>query len=290
MKEIFDILSIILILLAVPFVGIVVDGFEKKLSSRLQGRKGHTLFQPLYNMIGFLKRVKQPVNRTQEVFLLLYLIFNACATVIFFMGGDLLVSVLLLLSANIMLILGALNVSSPYSKIGGQREIIQIASYAPILLFVCVGIYSINKSFMVSEVFNSNVPVVYDIPLLFIGYIFVIAVKMRKSPFDFSTSWFRTNQEVINGAINEYSGKELAFLEIAKWYETVLLLGILTMFFSSYIILGIVCSILIFIALVFFNESTARYRWEKTLFWAWILGPVIGIVSIAALYIKAENL
>lgn len=289
MKEIFNILSIVVIIIAVPIIGSIVDGFDKKISSRLQGRKGHTLFQPLYNMIGFLKRARKPVNGTQEVFLLFYLIFNACAAVIFFMGSDLLICALLLMCANIMLILGALNVSSPYSKIGGQREIIQLASYAPVLLFVCVGIYSINKSFMVSKVFDSNVPVIYDIPLLFAGYIFVMAVKLRKSPFDFSTSWFHGNQEIINGTINEYTGKNLAILEIAKWYETVLLFGILAMFFSSYIILGIVCSILVFIALIFVNESTARYRWEKTLFWASILGPVIGIVSIASLYIKVEN-
>ena len=169
MKEVFNILSIVCIIIAVPIIGSVIDGFDKKISSRLQGRKGYTILQPLYNMIGFLKRDRQPVNETQGVFLLFYLIFNACAAVIFFMGMDLLVCVLLLMCANIMLILGALNVSSPYSKIGGQREIIQLASSAPVLLFVCVGIYSINKSFMVSEVFDSSVPVIYEIPLLFAG-------------------------------------------------------------------------------------------------------------------------
>ena len=45
--------------------------------------------------------------------------------------------------------MGAMSVRSPYSKIGAQREIIQMMAYEPVLLLMVVGVFIITNSFMI---------------------------------------------------------------------------------------------------------------------------------------------
>ena len=60
---------------------------------------------------------------------------------------------------------------------------------------------------------------------------FILTIKLRKSPFDLSTS-HHAHQELVKGVTTEFSGMTLAFVEIAHWFENVLLLGIVYLFFA----------------------------------------------------------
>ena len=52
--------------------------------------------------------------------------------------------------------MGAMSVRSPYSKIGAQREIIQMMAYEPVLLLMVVGVFLVTKSFMVKSIFEMD--------------------------------------------------------------------------------------------------------------------------------------
>ena len=61
---------------------------------------------------------------------------------------------------------------------------------------------------------------------------FILVFKMRKSPFDLSGS-HHAHQEIVRGVTTEFSGRTLALIEIAHWYETAVVLGMVALFFAS---------------------------------------------------------
>jgi formate hydrogenlyase subunit 4 len=70
-----------------------------------------------------------------------------------------------------------------------------------------------------------------------VGYLYILTIKFRKSPFDLSMT-HHAHQEIVKGLSTEFSGKALAAIEVAHWYENVLLLGIIYLFFSFHPLLG----------------------------------------------------
>ena len=60
---------------------------------------------------------------------------------------------------------------------------------------------------------------------IFIGFVFILTIKFRKSPFDLSMS-HHAHQELVRGLTNRIShGRTLGWIEISHWYENVFLLG-----------------------------------------------------------------
>ena len=60
--------------------------------------------------------------------------------------------------------------------------------------------------------------------LVFLGFLFVLTIKLRKSPFDLSMS-HHAHQEIVRGMTTEMSGKTLAKVEVMHWCENVLFMG-----------------------------------------------------------------
>ena len=78
---------------------------------------------------------------------------------------------------------------------------------------------------------RSRAPLIVLLPGLFLGFFYVLTMKLRKSPFDISTS-HHAHQEIVKGVTTEFSGSTLGMIEIAHWYETVFLLGLFWLFFA----------------------------------------------------------
>jgi ech hydrogenase subunit B len=99
-------------------------------------------------------------------------------------------------------------------------------------LLVAIGFYYANGSFMVDDLIQAKIPAIAQIPGFFIGFVFILIIKLRKSPFDLSTS-HHMHQEMVKGLTTDLSGNNLAFVEIAEWYDLVLMMGIVGMFFIT---------------------------------------------------------
>ena len=89
-------------------------------------------------------------------------------------------------------------------------------------------------------------PVITTIWLVFLGFVFILTIKLRKSPFDLSYS-HHAHQELVKGITTEMSGPTLAKVEIMHWCENVLFLGWVGMFFvwgnPVSIVLGVVVAL-----------------------------------------------
>ena len=106
----------------------------------------------------------------------------------FFAGGDLLLVIFTLTTASVFLIVAAYSSNSPYAEVGAERELLSMMAYEPMVLLVIIGFYVACGTFNVSEILAADIPAIVYLPGLFIGYVFILTLKFRKSPFDLSMS------------------------------------------------------------------------------------------------------
>jgi ech hydrogenase subunit B len=171
---------------------------------------------------------------------LLYLAGAVTSVVLFFLQADLLLIFFVQAVGSVFLVIGAMTVPSPYSQIGAHRELLQIIAYEPLLILVIVGIFLSTGSFKIEAVYAMEQPLLFKLPLLFLVLGIALTIKLRKSPFDISAS-HHAHQEIVRGVYTEYSGPYLAIVEIAHWFEIVLILGLLSLFWSTSVV-GWCCS------------------------------------------------
>jgi ech hydrogenase subunit B len=285
MSLMYTIILIAITLVVAPFIGGLLSGIDRRISARMQNRFGPPILQPFYDFFKLFGKERITVNQTQMVYVLGNLVFGATALVMLVLKQDLLMLVFILAFSNISLIIGATSVRSPFSKIGAQREIIQMLAYEPVLLLMVVGIYLTTKSFMIESIFAYSKPLLYSLPLVFLSFLYVLTIKLRKSPFDFSTS-HHGHQELVKGLTTEFSGPQLAIIELTHWYDLVLLLGLISLFFAKPLWVGILIALGCYVLEMVIDNISARMTWRWMLKTTWIVGIGAALVNIIWLYIK----
>ena len=251
--NIYMIIRVLLYILLAPVLGGLLSGIDRVFSARMQGRQGPPLFQPFYDVSKLMSKQTTVVNSIQVLFVTSYLVFTIFTGALFFAGGDMLLVFFALSMSEVVMVLAAFSTNGPYSIMGAQRELLQMMCYEPMTLLVAIGFYYANGSFMVSELARAEVPAIAQIPGFFIGFVFILLIKLRKSPFDLSTS-HHMHQEMVKGLTTDLSGGNLALVEIAEWYDVVLMMGIVGMFFITSAPISILWAV-IACSVVFFLET-----------------------------------
>lgn len=273
-----------------PIVGGLLDGLDRKISARMQGRKGPSILQPFYDVAKLFNKQILIVNQSQYYMVLSYLFFIIFSGTLFYGGFDLLLCFFSLTTAAMFLVLASCSTHSPFSSMGSQRELIQMMSYEPMVLLTAVGFYLATDSFKVSQIVQSNWSPIIKLPGFFIGFVFILSIKMRKSPFDLSTA-HHAHQEMVKGITTEMVGGLYAAVEIAEWYENVFLLGVVGLFFINAnllsIILAVVMCFIVFFIETFIDNVSARFKWDKVLEWAWFVTLLTGGMNLLILELIA---
>ena len=282
------IIGIIAYIVLAPFVGGFLAGVDRIVSARLQGRYGPPLLQPFYDVLKLREKEDITVNNVQDYYVAAFFIFVIATGAIFFAGGDLLLVIFTLTTASVLLIMAAYSSNSPYAQVGAQRELMQMMAYEPMVLLTCVGFYMVDGSF---EVRNIVADAKMDfLPLIgvFFGFLFILTIKLRKRPFDLSMS-HHAHQELVKGLTTEFSGKTLGLIEISHWYENVMLLGFVFLFFANGTVWGAIIGVLVCLLTYFFevliDNSFARMKWQFAFKSAWIVALVFGVINIFVLYL-----
>ncbi len=286
----FGVLNIVFIILFVvlaPLVGGILAGIDRKLSARMQGRFGPPILQPFFDVFKLMEKEGITVNKYQDFYMGAFLFFIILTGVFFFAGGDLLLVIFSLTLASMFLIVSAFSANSPYAEIGASRELLQMMAYEPMVLLTAVGFYIVVGTFNVADVLAAGKPAIIYLPGVFIGFVFILTLKFRKSPFDLSMS-HHAHQELVKGMATEFSGKTLALMEISHWYENVFLLGFVYLFIACTSWVSIIIALLVCIFVYFFetfiDNSFARMRWEVAINSSWIVALILGFGNIFVLY------
>ena len=274
-----QVISVVLFLLLAPLAGGLLDGLDRIIAARMQGRKGPPLLQPFYDLAKLFSKQMIAVNSVQMLLNLSYLIFLAIAGSMLFAGADILMCLFMLSTADMFLVMAASSDSSPFSTLGAGREMIQIMAYEPMTLLLAVGFYLATGSFQVADIIRQPVSAVVTMPGFLLGLMFVMAIKLRKSPFDLSTS-HHAHQELVKGLTTEMAGPTFAIMNIAEYYEIVLMLGLVALFFinSSWYSwpLAILACLFVFFLETLWDNVSARVKWNTTLDSCWVVTLLTG--------------
>ncbi|MCI9144922.1 MAG: NADH-quinone oxidoreductase subunit H [Eubacterium sp.] len=276
-----------------PILGGLTSGIDRKITARMQGRQGPPVLQPFYDVIKLLKKETVVVNHVQIFYLITFLVFVIFTGCLFFGGFDLLLVFFALTTANLFLILAATSSHSPYANMGANREMMQMLAYEPMVLLTAVGFYLATGTFKVREIIASDaVPAVVLLPGVFIGFVFILTIKLRKHPFDLATS-HHAHQEMVKGITTEFSGEMFAIVEISHWYENVFLMGVVGLFFlnSSWwtALLALAAISVTYFVLILVDNTNARMKWKNMFKNSWITTIIIGALNVFILEVFVKG-
>jgi NADH-quinone oxidoreductase subunit H len=220
-------------LLFAAVTGAFLSWFDRKITARVQFRKGPPLLQPFYDFFKLLlvKETILPRHGSPLIFLLapIFAVFGASMAGVFILlpmlnittgfKGDLLVIFYLLTIPSFSYIIGALASGNPLAAVGGSREMKLILSYELTFLLVLAGIimkcgqhidlYTIIQTQQSGTSFIGSISGV----LLFIVGIFCIQAKLALVPFDMPEA----EAEITEGIFIEYSGAPYAMIKLARY-------------------------------------------------------------------------
>jgi ech hydrogenase subunit B len=271
-----------------PLVGGLMDGYDRIVTARLQGRVGPPLLQPFYDLRKLFTRRIPPVNRLQVPLIASHLVFAVLTGILFFYGSDILLIIFVLTLASVFLVLAAYSTGSPYSTIGADRELLLMTAYEPMIIIALVGLFGVAKSFNFYEILRSPTPACIYLPGIYLGLVFVLMMKLRKSPFDISTS-HHAHQELVMGLTADMGGPALGLVELAHWYESVYLYALVLLFFGSNWIVAIIGVSFTFSLIIFLDNVTARMKWGLVISLAWLVTLVAGAGNLIPFYIISRG-
>jgi NADH-quinone oxidoreductase subunit H len=231
-------------LLFAAITGALLSWFDRKISARVQFRKGPPLLQPFYDFFKLLlvKETILPKKGSPVTFLMapVFSVFGATMAAVFILlplfnintgfRGDLLVIFYLLTIPSFSYIMGALASGNPLAAVGGSREMKLILSYELTFLLVIAGvIMKCGQQFdlyNIIQVQQAGSPFIGSISgvLLFIAGIFCIQAKLAMVPFDMPEA----EAEITEGIFIEYSGAAYALIKLTKHIMLFILPALLT--------------------------------------------------------------
>lgn len=204
--------------------GLLVSWYDRKLTARVQMRKGPPLLQPVFDIAKLMiKETCVPAGSPTWLFLsaplvglagvslasmiLCQAMWNADAT----FAGDLIVVMYLLALPSLAMILGAFASQNPLASLGGSREMKLVLAYElPFVLVACIPIIS-AQSIQLGEILAA--PAVansFSGILALVVAVIAMQARLTRVPFDIPEA----ECELGSGVLIEYSGPALAIYKL----------------------------------------------------------------------------
>ena len=270
----------LLITIFAPIIGGFVYGFERIIKARMQSRVGPPLLQPFYDFFKLMDKRPYIIHSLHALMGIMYFIAEWFTLAVLLLGNDLLIAVFFHVIAVLALVIGASSVRSPYSVVGGLRELMHMISYEPLMVLMAVSFYLITGSFNIKEILLFDGYPILQLPLVFFAFVLIIPMMLQKSPFDVAEA----HQELIGGPEIEYSGPFYEAVYTGKWIEYIYVFTFVFLFGGRHYWLGVILVLFTFIFINLLDNSTARLDYRKMVKFAWfVLIPlaVLNIILIA---------
>ncbi|MFZ0280364.1 MAG: complex I subunit 1 family protein [Bacteroidales bacterium] len=281
--------------------------FDRKITARVQFRKGPPLLQPFYDFFKLLlvKETILPKQGSPLIFLAapVFAVFGATMAGVFILlplfnittgfRGDLIVIFYLLTIPSFSYIVGSLASGNPLAAVGGSREMKLILSYElTFLLFVAGIIMKAGQQFDLNGIIHTQQamsPFIGSISgvILFIVGIFCIQAKLAFVPFDIPEA----EAEITEGIFIEYSGAAYALIKLTKYIMLFVLPSLLVaLLLGGFRLDGInvlwsvlkVLGIVLLLTLIRNTNPRIKIRQAVSFFMIWMnLLAVIALVLIA---------
>lgn len=225
------------------------DWFERKVRARMQTRMGPSyagprgLLQPIADYIKLLtKEDIIPVQATRLLFTAAPVLALSLFVFTFYympidganvvpnscFEGDLILVLGLITLAEFTVFLSGWSSTNPYSGIGATRILTQFLGYDIPLIVFALGPAFLSGSLSIATIAEKqNIPFIVLIPWTFTLLVITLQAELGKDPFDIP----HAETEIVAGYATEFSGRRLAFIEIAKDVQVVLGAALVTVLF-----------------------------------------------------------
>jgi NADH-quinone oxidoreductase subunit H len=257
---------------------------QRKLTARLQGRKGPPFYQPFFDFIKLLgKETVAPggVNRRLLFALpMISVVAAVCALSLIpvpgnptpSFAGDLIVLLYLLEVPALCEVLAGYSSRSLYGQVGSAREAILWLAYNLPFLAAVLSLAIQAKSLTLAALVAVPLGPVHLAALA--AFLFALPGHLKRNPFSIPNA----EQEIVAGPFTEYSGAPLAFFELAHGLELVALVSLFTVLFLPVgrapaigWLVYLVGSGALVAAITFVATATARLtvRHAFRFYWSW---------------------
>lgn len=281
-------------------LGLVVSWVVRKVSARVQWRKGPPLIQPLWDILKLTgKEVLIPEQANRMVFISAPMVGMAGVLLLSTMlwritisqsafVGDIIVAIYLMVLPSLALILGSSASASPHAALGASREMKLVMGYELPLVLALIVVVIRNGGALSLAAIGQGAPV-WSISnmLAFIVALLCVQAKLGFVPFDIAES----ETEIASGVLIEYSGALLAIWKIMQAMMLVALPLFLVMAFlggfgtSGWPLVGGIGKYLLVVVLVVLIKNTnPRVRIDQAMKFFWVYcGIALAVAIILAL-------
>jgi formate hydrogenlyase subunit 4 len=264
--------------------GGLLAGVDRIVSARMQSRVGPPILQPFYDVAKLFHKQTRQVNPIAEPLLIGHVVFMAITGALLVGDTDLLFIAFVFALAALFLVLAAGSADSPFSFAGAQRELVILLATEPFFILMLAAIAKATGASTFSGVLAFPDLVALQLPAVLVAFLFVATIKLRKSPFDISIS-HHPHQELVSGLTADMSGRQLAWVHIAHWYESALLALFVVLFFNWSVLLGLGAFVVAYLLEIIVDNSTSRAKWQLVLRSTWLVTLVLCGGNVLALFL-----
>ncbi len=274
-------------------------GLNRKLTARMQGRRGPSLLQAFYDFIKLLgKETIVPAGFSPFLFYGLPLV--ALVAVVCALGllpapgnpsaksfpGDAIVLVYLLEVPALCDVMIGYASRSLYGEVSAIREAVLSLGYNLPFLAAIVALAIQAGSFRISDIFAVPIGPVHIVAAL--TFMLAIPARLRSNPFSIPNA----EQEIIAGTHTEFNGAPLALLQMTEGFEIVALSGFFTALFVPETLnpflglaLYLVINITVVSLLTLLAASTARIKIRQAFRFYWTWGALASLLTLIVAFI-----
>lgn len=196
----------------------LIEGVMRKIKAVIHSRKGPPVTQPYLDLAkllvkedlssesGFVSRFAPPAAFAAVLAASFFVPFGVGAPAA--RAGDLFLFIYLITLSSTCIMAGAFAQSSPFSHIGGAREMMMVLTVEAVLVISLLIVAVSGQTAMLTPL--AGAPFRFSFLLGLVCYFFAMQGMLGKLPFDIPEA----EQEIMEGPFIEYSGPSLALF---KW-------------------------------------------------------------------------
>lgn len=301
--SILGILTVIIQFVLIIVLAPLLTGIMRKVKAITQKRMGSSIFQSYYDILKLIGKNQVVSEETSWIFRFSpWIIFCSTLTISFFipifvasspfnLGGDIILMIGLFGLSRFFLLLAGLDVSSAFGGIGVSREIMISALIEPSLfltLFIVAVTYgTTNIDTIMSQAAESTKSISASLLFSLFGFFIIVMAETGKLPFDNPATHLELTM-VHEAMVLEFSGKNLALIELSQSIKQLLLMSLLINFFipwglsTSISISEIIIGLLVFLLKILALCVLIAYIESKVAKWRLFRIPDLIFLSLAS--------
>ena len=275
---------------------LLLQGIRRIVVAHSQFRKGPSVFQAFYDFFKLMSKESLTPNVTSPLLFNLAPILSVASMLVAALiiplastsavgAGDLILAIYLLAIPAIALILGGSASGSPYGAIGATREVALLIAYETPFIVAMVTVALAAGSFQLNTI--SATAWISVLPLAAIAAIWTLPAAAAVQPFDIAEA----ETEIVSGPYVEYSGPNLALLQLGQWLKTFLYASVIAaVFFGTtiyhfqpavnFVIQFAIIVLLVSAFVAFWQATSGRTRVTRVLKYYWTVPTMLAIIDL----------